>query len=52
MAQIRCPYCGHILGNRIEFGSHLKRCKENNKFKFDSPKNNSKRRPWQRNNPR
>jgi hypothetical protein len=50
MSQIRCPMCGHLCVNKIDFGSHIRRCKEaNSKFDFKSkrrskPKSKNKRR--------
>jgi ribosomal protein L37AE/L43A len=45
--QIRCPLCGHISHNRIEFGSHVRRCKamSDDATKFDwDPKHKLKRK--------
>jgi len=43
--KIRCPMCGHTVNNRIEYGSHIRRCKaiKGDKFKFN-PKKNSKKK--------
>ena len=48
MSQIKCPFCGHLLSNKIDFASHIKRCKESDSTKFNRPKNNSKRKRWTR----
>ena len=48
MSKIRCPLCGHLCANRIEFGSHIRRCKEaDGKFKFN-PKHKQNRKKKRR----